>query len=159
VADDGLVARIDRYPGGGVLSHLDADGYPASVRCPARPVPGTRDVALEPPAFAVAWRGAATLLFHRHDERLEGLAQLVLRGTIEERGDDGIVLAVADVITANGRDDTDEMPHAGAPLHMLAFFRVGRGKAKAYLAKRVAPWPPIPYDEIARAVAADDGDV
>ena len=155
MARDELVARLDRYPRGAVVSHLAEDGYPESVRCRARHRPGTREVDLELPAFAAAWRGAATLLFHRHDERLEGLAQLVLRGRIEAPGDGTVVFTVADVITANGRDDTDEMPHAGAPLHMLQFFRVGRGKARAYLAKRGAPWPPIPYDEIARRVAEE----
>ena len=47
------------------------------------------------------------------------------------------------------------MPHANAPLHMLQFYRLGRRKAKAYLAKRGAPWPPIPFDQIARAVEQD----
>jgi len=97
------------------------------------------------PAYAAAWRGAATLLFHRHDERLEGLAQLVLRGSIATREDGTPVFTVAD----------DEMPHAGAPRHMLQFLAVGRGKARAYLAKRDTPWPPIPYDEIARRVAGE----
>ena len=159
MARDELIARIDRYPRGAVVSHLGADGYPESVRCGARHLPGTRDVALDLPAFAASWRGPATLLLHRHDEHLEGLAQLVLRGLIADGADgaDGAaVFSVADVITANGRDDTDEMPHAGAPLHMLQFFRVGRGKARAYLARRGAPWPPIPYGEIARRVAEDD---
>lgn len=31
-----------------------------------------------------------------------------------------------------------------APLHMLAFYRLGRRKAKECLAKRGEPWPPIP---------------
>jgi hypothetical protein len=153
VASEALLDRIERYPGGAVLSRLGEDGYPSSVRCRVRRVPGTRDVELELPRYAAAWRGTATLLFHRHDERLEGLAQMVLRGTIRERPDGAPIFAVTDIVTANGRDDTDAMPHAGAPLHMVQFFRVGRGKARAYLAKRGAPWPPIPYDEIARRVA------
>lgn len=155
MARDELISAIDRYPRGAVVSRLGEDGYPESVRCRATCVPGTRELTLTLPAFAAAWRGAATLLFHRHDERLEGLAQLVLRGSIAQRDDGTTVFTVTDVITANGRDDTDEMPHAGAPLHMLQFFRVGRGKAKAYLAKRGSPWPPIPFDEIARRVAED----
>lgn len=156
MAREELIARIDRYPRGAVVSRLGERGYPESVRCGAIHVAGTREVTLALPPFAAAWRGPATLLFHRHDEHLEGLAQLVLRGSISGREDGTTVFSVADVITANGSDDTDEMPHAGAPLHMLRFFRVGRGKARAYLAKRGAPWPPIPYDEIARRVA-DDG--
>jgi len=155
VASEALVARIDEYPGGAVVTRPGEDGYPVSVRCRAGRLADGRELALELPAFAAAWRGPATLLFHRHDERLEGLAQMVLRGAIAMRPDGTTAFVVADVITANGRDDTDEMPHAGAPLHMLQFFRVGRGKARAYLAKRGAPWPPIPYDEIARRVAGN----
>lgn len=156
MAREKLLERIDGYPGGAVLSLTGEEGYPVSVRCRTRRLAGTRDVGLDLPGYAAEWRGPSTLLFHRHDERLEGLAQMVLRGAIEERPGGQIVFVVADIITANGRDDTDEMPHAGAPVHMLQFFRVGRGKAKAYLAKRAAPWPPIPYDAIADAVAKDD---
>jgi hypothetical protein len=85
---------------------------------------------------------------------MEGLAQFVLKGAIEERQGE-MVLVVTDIVTANGRSDTDEMPHAGAPLHMLQFYRVGSRSAKAYLRKRGAPWPPIPYDGIARKVAGE----
>ena len=153
MADERLLERIARYPAGGVLSHEEADGYPASVRVDARWVAGTRDVAIDRvPPYAAGWRGTATLLFHRHDERLEGLAQLVLKGSLEQR-DGGVVFTVTDVITANGRSDTDEMPHAGAPLHMMQFYRVGNRAAKAYIRKRGTPWPPIPYDEIASKVA------
>jgi len=156
VASESLLGRLGGYPAGAVLSHLEDDGYPASIRVGARWVPGTRDVLLDRvPPYAASWRGTATLLFHRHDERLEGLAQLVLKGAIEER--DGVAtFVVADIVTANGRSDTDEMPHAGAPLHMLQFYRVGRAAANTYLRKRGTPWPPIPYDEIARAVAGED---
>jgi hypothetical protein len=155
MASDALLARLGGYPTGAVLSHLEDDGFPASVRVAVRWVPGTRDVVLvNVPPHADGWCGGATLLFHRHDERLEGLAQLLLKGAVEVRGGD-TVFVVTDVVTANGRSDTDEMPHAGAPLHMIQFLRVGRGAAKAYLRKRGAPWPPIPYDAIARAVAEE----
>jgi hypothetical protein len=157
VTSDTVLARVAAYPAGGVLSRLCDDGYPASVRVGARWLEGTSEVVLDPlPSYAAGWHGAATLLFHRHDERLEGLAQLVLKGAVEERPDGAIVFMVVDLVTANGRADTDEMPHAGAPLHMLQFFRLGRRKANEYLRRRGAPWPPIPYDAIARAVGEVD---
>jgi hypothetical protein len=157
MASDALLARLAAYSAGGVLSRLGDDGYPASVRVGARWRAGTREVALDPlPSIAARWRGPATLLFHRHDERLEGLAQLVLKGAIVERPDGAIVFEVVDLVTANGRPDTDEMPHAGAPIHMLQFYRLGRRKADDYLRRRGAPWPPIPYDAIARAVKEVD---
>jgi hypothetical protein len=87
-----------------------------------------------------------------HDDRLEGLRQMVLKGELVADGG-SVVLKVTEFVTANGRSGTDEMPHAGAPLHMLAFYRLGRRKANEYLAKRGEPWPPIPFEEIGRAVA------
>ena len=39
---------------------------------------------------------------------------------------------------------------------MLDFYRLGRRKAKEYLAKRTDPWPPIPFAEIGRKVLAED---
>ena len=59
-------------------------------------------------------------------------------------------------MTANGRPDTDEMPHAGLLIDMLQFYRLGRRKAKRLPRHRGAPWPPIPYDAIARAVKESD---
>jgi hypothetical protein len=35
---------------------------------------------------------------------------------------------------------------------MFQFYRLGRRKAREYLAKRGEPWPAIPYEKIARAV-------
>lgn len=39
--------------------------------------------------------------------------------------------------------------------NMFQFYRLGRRKAKAYLAGRGAPSPAIPFDEIGRAVTKD----
>ena len=90
MASDALLARVAAYPTGGVLSRLGRRRLPGQrARSCARWRAGTREVALVPASLSIAarWRGTATLLFHRHDERLEGLAQLVLKGAIEERPD------------------------------------------------------------------------
>ena len=88
-------------------------------------------------------------------EHLEGLRQLVLKGEFVAE-DGNLVFKVTEFVTANGRAGTDQMPHAGAPLHMFAFYRLGRRKAKEYLANRAQPWPPIPFAEIGRKVLAED---
>jgi hypothetical protein len=137
----------------GVLSWVHPSGYPVSVRCRV-----TLDAAREcatfdalPPA-ARDGRGPACLLLHAHDARLEGLRQMVLKGELV--AEDGVVvLRVSEFVTANGRRGTDRLPHAGAPLHMLQFYRLGRRKADEYLKRRGEPWPPIPFGAIARAVA------
>jgi len=100
------------------------------------------------------WSGKACLLFHQFNERLEGLRQIVILGELVcEEG--VLTLEVSKFVTANGRQNTDRMPHASSPIHMLQFFWLGRRKARAYLAKRGAPWPPIPYDEIERSMAEE----
>ena len=153
---EGLLALVSDYPTA-VLSWVQPDGYPASVRCRVRRLASSgRFEFTSLPGFASAWCGSACLLFHMHDERLEGLRQMVVKGTIVEGAAAlGIEFTVGDIVTANGRPDTDRMPHAGAPLHMLRFYRLGRRQARAYLRKRGAPWPPIPYDEIGRAVQGE----
>ncbi|HLY29385.1 MAG TPA: hypothetical protein VKQ36_00025 [Ktedonobacterales bacterium] len=150
-----LAACVKDYSSG-VLTVVDeTTGYPMSVRC-APQMDTAREVFIIPdaPLFTAGWRGKACLLFHRHNDRLEGLHQLVVRGELT-REDGVLTLKVGEFVTANGRSDTDAMPHAGAPLHMLQFLLLGRRKARAYLAKRGEPWPPIPYDKIDRALVED----
>jgi len=150
-----LAAYIADYPSA-VLSWVDPSGYPVSVRCAVRWQEGTERIAFPSlPPIAEDWRGKACLLFHMHDERLEHLRQMLLKGELVQADGGAVVFEIGEFVTANGRPDTDRMPHANAPIHMLQFYRLGRRKAKAYLAKRGAPWPPIPFDEIARAVEQD----
>jgi hypothetical protein len=79
---------------------------------------------------------------------------MVLKGELVE--EDGVVaLRVTDFVTANGQTNTDEMPHAARPIHMLQFLLLGRRRAKEYERKRGAPWPPIGYAEIERILRED----
>jgi hypothetical protein len=149
-----LATLAGSYPTA-ILSHVDpASGYPESVRVAVRLDPARQAaLLLDPPPPTLAWSGRACLLFHRFNPHLEGLRQLVILGELV-RLEDQPALAVSKFVTANGRNDTDQMPHAGSPIHMLQFFWLGRRNARAYLAKRREPWPPIPYDEIVRGVEA-----
>lgn len=149
---DALAALIADYRTA-VLSWVEPSGAPISVRCRFRLHAVSRTITFEELApIAGAWQGKACLLFHFHDERLEGLRQMVLKGELGTTGDGALEFAVTDFVTANGRPNTDQMPHASAPIHMFQFYRLGRSKANAYLAKRGAPWPPIPFAQIARDV-------
>ena len=149
-----LARLATKYPTG-VLSVTDVGGYPASVRLAARLDTKQRIVTFPAlPAYAQGWRGKACLLFHRHNSRLEGLRQMVLKGELVEE-DGAVALRVTDFVTANGQTNTDEMPHAARPIHMLQFLLLGRRKAKEYERKRGAPWPPIDYAEIERILRED----
>lgn len=150
-----LANLASTYPSA-VLSSVDLpSGYPQSIRCTVRLDP-VRQVALftDLPAQAMSWRGKACLLFHQFNQRLEGLRQIVILGElVSEEGQ--VLLRISKFLTANGRDDTDQMPHASSPIHMLQFFWLGRRNARAYLARRGSPWPTVPYDTIVRSVEAD----
>jgi hypothetical protein len=152
--DHKLAELASKYPTG-ILTIVEPSGYPISVRCTTHFDEAGETIHFpEPPQVAVSWRGKACILFHHHDEHLEGLRQLVIKGDLVDDGDSGKpALHVTEFVTANGRADTDEMPHAGAPLYMFQFLMLVRRNARAYMQKRGAPWPPIPFDEIARKAA------
>src|ERR1700690_3479262 len=138
--DRQLAALAGAYPTG-VLSWVAPSGDPVSVRVTVELDERSESVSFpSPPPVARDATGLACLLFHFHDARLESLRQLVIKGELSA-GTGGVVLKVSEFVTANGRTHTDQMPHAGAPLHMLAFYRLGRRKAKEYLARRAEPWP------------------
>ena len=148
-----LAQLATKYPTG-VLSVADVGGYPASVRLAARLDTKRRIVTFPAlPPYAQDWRGKACLLFHRHNSRLEGLHQMVLKGELEEV-DDAVALRVTDFVTANGQNNTDEMPHAERPIQLLQFL-LGRRKAREYERKRGESWPPIDYAEIKRLLRED----
>jgi hypothetical protein len=152
--DKKLADLASKYPTG-ILTVVEPSGYPISVRCATRFDEANESIHFpEPPQAAISWRGKACILFHHHDEHLEGLRQLVIKGELVDDGDGSKpALRVTEFVTANGRPDTDEMPHAGAPLYMFQFLLLVRRKAREYMQKRGAPWPPIPFDEIGRKVA------
>ena len=84
-----LAKLIDTYQSA-VLSIVENDGYPASIRCHIRPNIQDQVVIIpDPPALIKNWRGRACLLFHEHDPALEALRQLVVLG--ELKAEDGIL--------------------------------------------------------------------
>ena len=152
--NDRLAALAREYPTA-VLSIVDTNGYPSSVRCTVHLDP-TRQVAIiaHPPAQAMTWSGKACLLFHQFNERLEGLRQFVILGDLLcEEG--LLMLRISKFVTSTRRQDTDKIPHASTPWQMAQFLWLGWRNARAYIAKRGAPWPPIPFDTIIHAV--DEG--
>jgi hypothetical protein len=150
--DKRLAALIADYPSG-ILTVVEASGYPLSGRCSVAVDEQREALVLKMVPAAMEGRGGkACILFHMHNEHLEGLRQMVAKGELVY--DDGApLLKVSELVTANGREGTDKMPHAGAPLHMLQFLMLGRRKSKEYLAKRGSLWPPIPFETIEKAMS------
>lgn len=149
-----LAARAQQYSSG-VLSIVDSNGYPLSVRCTVGlDDTGQRFTFPTPPPQAANWRGKACLLFHQHNEHLEGLKQLVILGELEY-SEGLLTLQVSKFVTSNGRKDTDQMPHAASPLHLFQFLWLGWRNARTYLARRATPWPAIQYEEFERLLAEE----
>lgn len=153
--NNALGALLATYPNA-VLSIADENGYPASIRCR---IEGNAEqhvvIIANPPMQTKSWRGQACLLFHEHDAHLESLRQLLLLGKLTENAGT-LIFHVEKFVTANGRANSDQMPHASSPFHMLKFFWGGWRNAQKYLAKRGAPWPTVPYDEIDRLIAEEE---
>jgi hypothetical protein len=115
---------------GAVLTAVDADGYPVSIRVTARDYDATNGTlpAAFPPALQVA-EGPANVLAHSHDEKLWKLQMIQIKGRLERRGDGWVF----------------QSTHFDAP-SKLAFFKFLRGNsvaAQKYLDKRGLKRPSI----------------
>ena len=71
-----------------VLTGLDAEGYPYSVRVRPRVDPTGRAIGVPLPAHAPVQDGPASLLCHAHDEDLWNLRSFLVRGVL--RREEGI---------------------------------------------------------------------
>lgn len=121
-----------------VLTGRDADGYPFSVRC--RPLPDRAAQALRVqvgPAVPIQ-PGPASLLCHRHDERLWNQKSFLLRGVLESDGD-AWQFRPRQLVPGVG---------LGGPLTFVRFVREARRAAARYLATRGLVRPRIPWAEV-----------
>jgi len=131
-----------------VLSGLDEEGYPFSVRC--RPYPDTfgPDVLTVwlPPGTPIR-PGPASLLCHSHDENLWNLKSFLVRGVlVKDAG--GWSFEPGRFIPGLGI--------GGLPA-MIRFFFSSRRNASRYLRERNLARPSIPWDEINAAKKASSG--
>lgn len=121
-----------------VLTALDAEGYPYSVRCRPRINPDERILRIRLTVDAPLRAGPAGLLCHRHDENLWNLKSFLVRGTLS-RDAQGLSFHPQRFIPAAG---------IGGPMGMVRFVTGSRRSARRYLEKRGLPRPRIPWKEI-----------
>ena len=119
-----------------VLTGLDADGYPYSVRC--RPEPATRTLNVRLPAGTPVRPGPASLLCHRHDENLWNLKSFLVRGVLAREGESWVFHPERFVPGAG----------IGGPISMVGLVSGSRKNAKRYLKKRGLARPRIPWDDV-----------
>ncbi len=121
-----------------VLTGLDAEGYPYSVRCRPRTDPVRRVLRVRLFEGIPVRPGPASLLCHSHDENLWNLKSFLVRGEL-------------------GRDARGWKFHPqrfipgagiGGPASMLRLFAGSRRTARRYLERRGLPRPRVPWEEI-----------
>lgn len=121
-----------------VLTGIDTEGYPYSVRSRPQIDPFERMLLVQLPAGIPIRPGPASLLCHSHDENLWNLKSFLVRGTLaREHG------------TWKFRPERF-VPGAGigGPMGIVRFVTGSRKYARRYLQKRGLPRPRIPWDEV-----------
>ena len=138
-----LVRELRRYDSA-VLTGLDADGYPYSVRCQPAPDAASQTLRVRLPADTPLQPGAASLLCHLHDEGLWNQRSFLARGRLVRQGDAWMF------------QPTQFVPGIGVEcVKGLVRFVIGaRRNTKRYLAARHLPRPRIPWADINAAKAA-----
>jgi hypothetical protein len=121
-----------------VLTGVDAEGYPFSVRCRPDLDDAAEVLRVQLPADTPLQPGPAGLLCHKHDENLWNLKSLLVRGTLS-RDEKGWKFEPLRFIPGAGI--------GGLPA-MARFFTGSRRNAARYLKKRGLARPRIPWDEI-----------
>lgn len=121
-----------------VLTGLDADGYPTSVRCHPQPDHDAKVLQVEVPGDLEILPGPAGLLCHQHDEQLWRLKSFLVRGTLEH-DHQGWVFRPGRLV--RGMDRT--------LVSNLQLMRSGRRTTKRYLAARGLSRPAVPWSQLA----------
>lgn len=126
--------RLSRFPEA-VLTALDADGYPISVRVDTRRYDAaTGELPAVLPAQLAAVEGPANLLCHYHDDALWNLDSTQVKGRLERRGDRWVF--VSTVFTPRSR------------LQLVSFLRSTHSTAQKYLDSRGLPRPAVNWTAV-----------
>ncbi|MFG2357444.1 pyridoxamine 5'-phosphate oxidase family protein [Streptomyces sp. NPDC048521] len=126
-------AQLAEYPTA-VLAARDVTGAPVLAR--TRPVATAEGFAVRVTADCAVTAGPASLLVHRHDERLNNLTNAVVRGDLKET-DDGWLLVPASVLEPMG---------SGKGLDGLRLLRRTSRATDRYVERRGLTRPPVQWD-------------
>jgi hypothetical protein len=127
-----------------VLSALDAEGYPYSVRCRPQPDRASKLLRVRLPTGIPVRPGPASLLCHRHDEDLWNLKSFLVRGVLDALDGEGWIFRPDKLVPGAG---------IGGPMSMVRFVVGARKNAKSYLESRGLPRPRVPWAEIQKVKA------
>lgn len=131
---DDAAKWLDKF-GEAVLTVIDGDGYPASVRVSTSGYDrASGELTVSLPAAIDGANGPASLLCHSHDEKLWSLQMITINGTAQKR--DGAWIF---------RTESFKPP---SKLAVLDFIRNARRSAQKYLDKRGLRRPQVNWAEI-----------
>ena len=130
-----LVKTLAHYPKA-VLSVVDAEGYPYSLRVTFEVDDSAQVLWLDVPESANLQVGPAGLLCHYHDDLLWNQTNFVVKGKLEQRGHEWRFTP------------TQFFPGAGKMISTVKLLMNGRRTANEYLKKRNLPRPQIPWAEL-----------
>ena len=128
-----------------VLSVLDAEGYPYSVRCRPSLDLDRQRLRVPVPAALPLQPGPACLLCHAHDERLWNLKSFVVQGTLA-RESGGWVLTPLRFIPGMG---------IGGWRSYLRLLRASRAATRQYFAQRGLTQPRVTWHEYMALFTSD----
>jgi hypothetical protein len=123
-------AQLARYPDA-VLAACDGTGAPVLAR--TRPVAADAGFAVTVPADVAVTAGPASLLVHRHDERLNTMRNTLVRGELRQT-DGGWLLVPGTVVEPMG---------SGRPGDALRVLRRTHRATARYLERRGLPRPRV----------------
>lgn len=132
-----LVRNLKAYPSA-VLTGLDVDGYPFSVRCVPQPDPSQEVLLVQIPPQAAIQPGPAGLLCHSHDEQIWNLKSFGVHGTLEQQGNSW-VFKPRRLIAGMG---------SGGLLGTVKQIFAPRRTAQQYLERRGLPRPKVDWDRM-----------
>ena len=142
--DDGGLLGADilgRFPTA-VLGAVDAAGAPLLMRTTVTAVAEGFEVRAEPDAAVVA--GPASLLVHRHDEKLSAAYTALVPGRLSELGEGRWLLVPDRVVEPIG---------TGLVTDALRLSREARRATNRYLDRRGLKRPRVPWDEYRKLAA------
>lgn len=121
-----------------VLTAVDSDGYPCSVRCQPEPDAAAERVRVLLPPEVTVRPGPASLLWHTHDDLLWHQKSFLVRGTLAQDAQ-GWSLAPDRLTPGVG---------FGGIRGTIRFAREARRTSDRYLAARKLARPRVPWAEI-----------
>lgn len=122
-----------------VLTGIDRDGYPFSIRCVPEPDEALRVLRVYLPEWARIREGPASLLCHGHNELLWDLRSFMVRGRLESAGGDTWLFWPTRFVPGIG---------IGGLAGMVRFALAKRRTAARYLQRRGMPRPKIDWMQL-----------